>query len=353
MSIADWRRMVDKVDQQLLALISRRARLAARIGQAKTATSKRAFVPTREKEIYSHLRRNNRGPLSDAAIRSIFREIVSACRALEEPVRIAYLGPEATFTHVAAYSVFGHAAEYIPAGDIRSVFETAETGRAQCGVVPIENSSEGTVRETLDTFLTSELRIMSEEVLPIHLTLMGSGKLSQVKRVCSKPIALAQCRAWLSEHLPDAELVETASTSAAAAEAARRKDVAVVAHEMAAEIYGLKVIQPRIEDYERNVTRFLVIGSDRPARTGRDKTSVLCSVKHEPGALWKLLDIFRKHGLNISYLYPRPSRDKPWEYFFFLDIEGHREDEPVAAGLTEAERYCSFFKVLGSFPKAD
>jgi len=353
MAIAKWRHDIDSIDRRLLELISRRARIAAKIGGEKARSARRAFVPTREKQIHSRLRRLNRGPLTDATVHGIFREIVSACRALEEPIRVAYLGPEATFTHVAARDIFGHAAEYVSARDIRSVFATVETGRAHCGVVPIENSSEGAVRETLDTFIASELNIMSEEILPIHLTLLGNGALSRVKRVCSRPIALAQCREWLTAHMPDAEMVETASTALAAAECAKRKDTAIVAHEMAAGLYGLKVLQARIEDYEKNVTRFLVVGADRPPRTGRDKTSVLCSIKHESGALWRLLNIIKKHGLNLTYLYPRPSRDKPWEYFFFFDVEGHRDDDKVAAGLAGAEKQCSFFKVLGSFPRAD
>ncbi len=353
MSIGEWRRSIDEIDRRLLELLSDRARLAAKIGQSKAGAADETFVPTREKEIYKRLRELNTGPLSNETIRSIFREIVSGCRALEEPIRVAYLGPEATFTHAAARDIFGHGAEYVPGRDIRSVFAAVETGRAHCGVVPIENSSEGAVRETLDMFITSELNIVSEEVLPIHLTLMGQGELSGVRRVCSKPIAFAQCRSWLAEHLPDAELVETTSTARAAAEAAERPDTAILAHEMAAAIYGLKVIHRHIEDFEKNVTRFLVIGADKPARTGCDKTSVLCSVKHESGALWKLLNVLKEHGLNMTYLYPRPSRDKPWEYFFFLDLEGHREDSSVVAGLAESEKLCSFFKILGSFPKAD
>jgi len=353
MSLADWRRKVDQVDRQILELLTKRARLVVRIGKEKAASSRRAFAPTREKQIYARLRRQNKGPLAYEAVRSIFREIISACRALEEPMRVAYLGPEATFTHVAACDIFGTGAEYIAARDIGSVFAAVETGRAHCGVVPIENSSEGAVSETLDTFVGSELGIMSEEVLPIHLNLMGRGALSQVRRVASKPMALAQCRAWLAEHLPDAEMVETASTAQAAAQAAERPDTAVVAHEMAARIYRLKVFQAHIEDVESNVTRFLVIGHGAPPRTGRDKTSMLCSVKHEPGALWKLLNVIRKHGINMTYLYPRPSRDKPWEYFFFIDMEGHRADKNVQAALADAEKHCNFFKVLGSFPKAD
>ncbi len=353
MSIADWRRKVDKLDDQILALLSRRARLAARIGKAKAASHHKTFVPTREKEIYARLRKQNTGPLSDTAIRSIFREIISACRALEEPIRVAFLGPEATFTHVAAYDIFGAGAAYVSERDIRSVFAAVETGRADCGVVPIENSAEGAVSETLDTFVTSELGILSEEVLPIHLNLLGRGKFSSVRRVCSKPIALAQCRTWLAEHLPEAELIETASTAQAAERAAREPGTAVVAHEMAARIYKLEVLQAHIEDVERNETRFLVIGHDRPARTGRDKTSMLCSVKHESGGLWGLLNIIKQRGINMTYMYPRPSRDKPWEYFFFVDMEGHRDDEHMAAMLAEAERYCQFFKVLGSFPRAD
>ena len=353
MSLAGWRRKVDQVDRKVLELFAQRARLAEKIGKEKAAAGRGAFVPTREKEIYARLRRLNQGPLSNAAVRSVFREIISACRGREEPVKVAYLGPEGTFTHVAATDIYGDSADYVPAFGIPSVFAAVETGRADYGVVPIENSSEGAVTETLDTFITSELRILSEEVLPIHLNLLGSGRFSDVKRVCSKPIALAQCHAWLKEHLPKAELVETASTAGAAKAAGSRTDTAVVAHEMAARLYGLKILQAHIEDVEKNVTRFLVVGRGQPERTGRDKTSMLCSVQHKAGALWRLLNVFRKRRLNMTYLYPRPSRDKPWEYFFFIDLDGHGSEPAVAAALGEAEKCCSFFKVLGSFPKAD
>jgi chorismate mutase/prephenate dehydratase len=353
MSIDDWRRKIDETDDHILELLNRRAQLVQEVGKEKAASGNTTFVPTREKEIYARLKERNEGPMPDEAVRTVFREIISAGRALEERVRVAFLGPEATFTHVAAYDIFGASAEYVPARDIPSVFAAVETGRAHCAVVPIENSSEGAVSETLDTFVSSELRILSEEVLPIHLNLLGGGDLAAVRRVASKPIALAQCRKWLAEHLPDAEIVETASTAQAAEQAAEREETAVVAHEMAARIYGLRVIQAHIEDVERNVTRFLIIGRDESRPTGRDKTALLCSVKHESGGLWGLLNIIKEHGINMTYMYPRPSRDKPWEYFFFIDLEGHQDDSNVAAALEEARDYCHFFKVLGSFPRAD
>jgi chorismate mutase/prephenate dehydratase len=353
MAIADWRRKIDDIDAQIVALLSDRARCVQEIGTLKAAAARSAFVPTREKQIYARLRKLNPGPLSDAAVKAVFREIISASRGIEEPMKIAFLGPEGTFTHVAAYDIFGHAAAYEPCRDIASVFASVETGRSICGVVPIENSSEGAVRETLDTFVTSELGILSEEVLPIHLTLMGSGPLDGIRSVASKPIALAQCRTWLAEHLPDAELVETPSTAIAAQRAAEDPTIGVVAHEMAARIYGLKRLREHVEDVEKNVTRFLIIGHDPPRRTGNDKTSLLCSVKHRAGALVELLNVFRRHEINLLYLYPRPSRETPWEYFFFVDLEGHRSEKALAAALEDAAKHCSFFKVLGSFPKAE
>ncbi|MFH1732254.1 MAG: prephenate dehydratase [Planctomycetota bacterium] len=353
MPIGEWRRKIDKIDEQIVKLIAKRADIVEKIGKAKLTGARGVFVPAREKQIYARLRQLNHGPLTDAAMRGIFREIISCCRAIEGTISVAYLGPEATFTHVAAYDIFGNKAMYIPSRDIRSVFATVETGRAYCGVVPIENSTEGAVSETLDTFLTSELQILSEEILPIHLTLLGRGKLSDVERVASKPIALAQCRSWLAEHLPDAELVETVSTAAAAELAAKERGTAVVAHETAARIYNLRVIRAHIEDHERNVTRFLVIGFGKQQPTGSDKTSILCSVKHQAGSLVGLLGVFRRHKINMTYLYPRPSRDKPWEYFFFIDLAGHRGQSNLAAALRDAEKHCSFFKVLGSFPRAD
>jgi chorismate mutase/prephenate dehydratase len=353
MPMGEWRRKIDDVDEKIVKLISKRASIVEQIGKAKLAGSGGVFVPAREKQIYARLRKLNQGPLTDAAVRGIFREIISCCRAIEGTISVAYLGPEGTFTHVAAYDIFGDQATYIPSRDIRSVFSDVQTGRAYCGVVPIENSSEGAVRETLDTFLASELQIVSEEVLPIHLTLLGRGKLADVKRVASKPIALAQCRSWLAEHLSDAELVETVSTAAAAELAARQKGAAIVAHETAARLYKLRVLRAHIEDYERNATRFLVIGFDKQGPTGSDKTSILCSVKHQAGSLVGLLGVFRRHKLNMTYLYPRPSRDQPWEYFFYIDVAGHQGEPNVAAALEDAEKHCSFFKVLGSFPRAD
>ncbi len=353
MAIGEWRRRIDKVDEEIARLVSKRADIVKKIGRAKLAGAKGIFVPAREKQIYSRLRKLNEGPLTDAALRGIFREIISCCRAIEGTISVAYLGPEGTFTHVAAYDIFGNEAAYIPSRDIRSVFAAVEAGRAYCGVVPIENSAEGAVRETLDTFLASELQIVSEEILPIHLTLLGRSKLSAVERVASKPIALAQCRSWLAEHLPDADLVETVSTAAAAQLATKDKGTAIVAHETVARLYKLKVLRAHIEDYERNVTRFLVIGFDRQKPTGSDKTSILCSVKHRAGSLVGLLNVFRRHKINMTYLYPRPSRDQPWEYFFFIDLAGHQGDANLAAALEAAETYCSFFKVLGSFPRAD
>jgi len=353
MPMGEWRRKIDEVDEKIVKLISKRASIVEQIGKAKLAGSGGVFVPAREKQIYARLRKLNQGPLTDASVRGIFREIISCCRAIEGTISVAYLGPEGTFTHVAAYDIFGDQATYVPSRDIRSVFSDVETGRAYCGVVPIENSSEGAVRETLDTFLASELQIVSEEVLPIHLTLLGRGKLADVKRVASKPIALAQCRSWLAEHLPDAELVETVSTAAAAELAARQKGAAIVAHETAARLYKLRVLRAHIEDYERNATRFLVIGFDKQGPTGSDKTSILCSVKHQAGSLVGLLGVFRRHKINMTYLYPRPSRDQPWEYFFYIDVTGHQGEPNVAAALRDAEKHCSFFKVLGSFPRAD
>jgi len=353
MPIADWRRRIDRIDQKLVELINRRAAIVVKIGKEKLAGAKGVFVPAREKQIYARLRELNVGPLTGAALRGIFREIISCCRAVEGTVSVAYLGPEGTFTHVAAYDIFGRQAKYIPVRDVRSVFAAVETGRAYCGVVPIENSAEGAVSETLDMFLASELVILSEEVLAVHLSLLGRGKLSTVRRVASKPIALAQCRAWLAEHLPDAERVETTSTAVAAQRSVKDAHTAVIAHETAARLYSLNVLRAHIEDSERNITRFLVIGHDRHKPTGSDKTSLLCSVKHRSGSLVGLLSVFRRHKINMTYLYPRPSRDKPWEYFFFVDIEGHEKDPAVAAALADAEKHCSSFKVLGSFPKAE
>jgi chorismate mutase/prephenate dehydratase len=353
MGLDEWRSRIDEIDRQLLGLLNQRAQLAREIGRAKLDSGRPVFVPEREQEILEDLVRLNPGPLPAAAVRAIWSEILSASRSLQRPFRVAYFGPPGTNTHVAAVRHFGESAEYVPVRGIPEVFEAVERERTDVGVVPVENSTEGSVSHTLDGFTESALSICGEVLLEIHHHLLSrAADLPEIKRVASHPQALAQCRAWLDHHLPHAEVVETASTSAAAEQAVLDATVAAVASELAARLYGLPVLRERIEDHVGNVTRFLVIGRQAPARTGRDKTSILFTIRDEVGTLYRILEPLAAARLNLTRIESRPTRRRPWDYVFFVDFEGHRDD-PVTQGVLAAVRErCLFVKVLGSYPMA-
>jgi chorismate mutase/prephenate dehydratase len=353
MGLDEWRARIDEIDRQLLRLLNQRAALSLEIGRAKRESGEPVLVPEREQEILDELARLNPGPLPAEAIRAIWSEVLSASRCLQRPFRVSYLGPPGTNTHLAALRHFGSSAEALPVRSIPEVFEEVERGRADVGVVPIENSSEGVVNHTLDGLIDSELLICGEASLEVHHHLLSrAAELSEVKRVFSHPQALAQCREWLNRHLPDAEVVETPSTSVAAEQAVQDPAGAAVASELAGRLYQLPALQERIEDHANNVTRFLVIGRRAAGRTGRDKTSVLFSIRDEVGTLYRILEPFATARLNLTKIESRPTRRRPWEYVFFVDFEGHRDD-PVTQGVLAAVRErCLFLKVLGSYPIA-
>jgi chorismate mutase/prephenate dehydratase len=352
MGLDEWRARIDEFDRQLLRLLNQRAELSLEIGRAKRESGEPVHVPEREQGILEDLARLNPGPLPEGAIRAIWSEILSASRSLQRPFRVAYFGPQGTYTHMAALRHFGSSAEFVPVRGIPDVFEEVERGRADVGVVPIENSSEGVVNHTLDGLIDSELLICGEASLDIHHNLLSrASELGDVKRVYSHPQALAQCRGWLARHLPDAEVVETIqSTSAAVEQAVLDPATAAVASELAGHLYHVPALRERIEDYANNVTRFLVMGRRAAGRTGRDKTSVLFSIRDEVGTLYRILEPFATARLSLTKIESRPTRRRPWEYVFFVDFEGHRDD-PVTQGVLAAvlER-CLFLKVLGSYP---
>jgi chorismate mutase/prephenate dehydratase len=353
MDLDEWRTRIDDLDRQLLELLNQRAALAVEIGRAKRSTGAPVHAPEREQEILERLCRLNGGPLGPRALRAIWSEILSASRTLQRPFRVAHLGPFATFTHMAALRHFGASAEYVPVRTIGDVFTEVERDRADVGVVPIENSTEGAVNHTLDGFVDSDLLISGELRLEIHHYLLSrAGELGDVKQVFSHPQALAQCREWLARNVPQAELVEVASTTAAAERAAEERAAAAVASELAGRVYDLPVLRERIEDHGQNVTRFLVIGRTAAGRTGRDKTSLLLTIRDEVGALYRILEPFATARLSLTKIESRPTRRRPWEYVFFIDFEGHRTD-PVTQGVLAAVRdRCLFLKVLGSYPAA-
>lgn len=348
----ELREKIDTIDNDILDLLNHRAEVVVEVGKAKSGAKSEFYVPSREKAIYDRLVGNNAGPFPEEGIRRVFREIISACLSLEEPMKVAFLGPQATFTHIAAMRQFGHSAKLVPQKSIPNVFDEVLRNRAHYGVVPVENSNEGIVNHTLDMFFDSDLKIIAEVLLEIsHDLLSSSGDLSKVRKVISHPQALAQCRGWLEENLPDVSLVDVASTALAAQLVADDESAAAIASEQAGSMYGLRVVKKKIEDNPNNFTRFLVIGQKVPGRSGNDKTSVMFSVKDEPGILYRMLEPFSSRGINLSKIESRPLRKKAWEYIFFLDMEGHIEDENIQQAIQDLQQHCQFLKVLGSYPR--
>lgn len=346
------RREIDAVDDEILELLNRRARLVRSVAAWKEQNARPFYVPERERQVVERLAAANPGPFPVDGIRPVFAEIMSACLSLEQRLRVAYLGPEATFTHQASRSRFGLSARYLPAATIAGVFAEVARGAADLGVVPVENSTEGVVSHTLDVFMESELVIRQEIVLEVsHCLLTRAPALADVKKVYSHPQALAQCRAWLAQNLVGAALIEVASTALAARLAKDDPQAAAVASELAARLYDLPVQRRKIEDERVNVTRFLVVGppSEPSPPTGRDKTSLMFTLRDRPGGLYHALAPFAAHGVNLSRIESRPSRRKAWDYVFFADFDGHADDPGPKAALAEFSASCELVKLLGSY----
>jgi len=354
------RQRIDGVDAQLHALINERARLAQQVGVSKHAAGHTVdfYRPERESQVlHLALKRNQQegGPLRDDEVLRLFREIMSACLAQQNALKIGYLGPEGTFTQQAVLKFFGHSVRPLPLTSVEEVFHEVESAAADFGVVPIENSTEGTVNNTLDMFLTSPLKIIGEVELRIHQNLMGRmTMLGDIRRVCGHPQSLAQCRGWLQEHMPVVERVIVSSNAEGARRARDEDGTAAIAGAAAAEVYGLNLLVPEIEDRPDNTTRFLVIGR-KAARPGEaDKTTLLVSAARTdaPGALYRLLEPLAQQGISLTRIESRPSRRRKWDYVFFIDVEGHAEREPLASALAELKRRASLFRVVGAYPKA-
>ncbi|HET7204057.1 MAG TPA: prephenate dehydratase [Steroidobacteraceae bacterium] len=354
------RERIDSVDGQLHALINERAWLAQQVGVSKHASGQIVdfYRPEREAQVLRQaLRRNQEagGPLRDEEILRLFREIMSACLAQQNALKIGYLGPEGTFTQQAVLKFFGHSVRPLPLTSVEEVFHEVESGAADFGVVPIENSTEGTVNNTLDMFLTSPLKISGEVELRIHQNLMGRmTMLGDVKRVCGHPQSLAQCRGWLQEHMPTVDRVAVSSNAEGARRARDEEGTAAIAGAAAAEVYGLNLLVPEIEDRPDNTTRFLVIGRKSVNPSDADKTTLLVSAAHtdSPGALYRLLEPLAQNGISMTRIESRPSRKRKWDYVFFIDVDGHAERGPLATALAELKRRASLFRVVGSYPKA-
>jgi len=355
--VESLRQRIDALDRQLHELINQRAALARQVGISKHAEGRLVdfYRPEREAEVLRMaLERNRQGTLRDEEIVRLFREIMSACLAQEKPLKVAYLGPDGTYSQQAVFKHFGHSVRALALVSIDEVFQEVQAGNADFGVVPVENSSEGTVNNTLDRFLATSLHICGEVELRVHHNLMGRMKdFTGVQRVCAHPQALAQCRLWLEEHLQSAERVPVSSNAEGARRARDEQGTAAIAGDVAAEVYGLTILAPGIEDHVDNTTRFLVIGHRVPAPSGADRTSLLVAGdKAKAGSLFRLLEPLARHKVNMSRIESRPSRRQKWDYVFFIDLEGHAADPPLASALVELKKRSSLFRVLGSYPRA-
>jgi chorismate mutase / prephenate dehydratase len=356
-SLKSLRSQIDKLDLQLVKLINERASLAAEIGRLKREQGAETFVPHREEEVLQNVIEANqklKGPLSDETVRAVFRELMSGSWALEKVLTIAYLGPEYSFSHIAAVERFGQAVAFMAVDSIAAVFEEVNRGHADYGVVPIDNTTDGRISDTLDMFIRlPQLKIVAEVRLRVHHNLLANCEQPDIARVYSKPQALSQCRAWLAKNLPHARQVEVTSTAAAAQLAQREPGAAAIASRQAAVRYGLRILFTDIEDVSNNETRFAVIGLHKCGKSGRDKTAVMFRVKHEAGSLVGALDIFRQHKINLTWIESFPARGPKPQYVFFVDFEGHAEDSKVARTLKALQEQCEEVTVLGSFAVAD
>ncbi len=345
---------IDSIDEEILNLLNKRAKVVLEVANVKRDTSIGFYSPERERQILDRLQGMNPGPFPNDALRVIFREILSASLSLEEPLKVACLGPLATFTHLAALRHFGSSAQFIPVDSIKDVFESVQEGKAAYGVVPIENSNEGVISYTLDMFMDFDLKIAAEIMLEINHNLLSvSGDIRKIKKIYSHPQAIAQCRRWIERNLPHATIIDATSTAKAAELASGDEEGAAIASELAAKVYDLRFVERHIEDNRNNYTRFLVVSKEFPPPTGKDKTSVMLSIKDKPGALYEVLTPFKKAGINLTKIESRPSKKKAWEYIFFIDMDGHVQDKKVKKALKEVEKDCIFLKVLGSYPRTD
>jgi chorismate mutase/prephenate dehydratase len=345
------REQIDAIDAQILDLLNRRARVAQEVGDVKAETNAPVFRPEREAQVLRSVAQKNPGPLDSRDVQSIFREIMSMCRALEKRVTVAYLGPEGTFSEQAVYQQFGHAVEGMPCTSIDEVFRAVEAGTADFGVVPVENSSEGAVNRTLDLLLQTSLSISGELSIPVHHSLMTkNGTMDGVTRICAHSHALAQCMVWLNQYYPNVERQAVASNGEAGRLASEDPTIAAIAGEIAGQRYNLGVVKAHVQDDPHNRTRFAIVGRLQPSPSGKDQTSLVMAVPNKAGALYNLLAPLAKHGVSMTRFESRPARMGSWEYYFYVDVEGHAQEERVTRALAELNENAAFMKILGSYP---
>jgi len=354
MDLQELRNRIDALDNEIVKLINERYQYVLDVGKWKQQRSRAVYVPEREKSLLERLCQQNQGPMLEKTLRAVYHEIMSGGLILERPLKIAFLGPQATYTHQAAMAKFGHSLDYEPKHSIAEVFRDIETERADYGCVPVENSTEGAVNYTLDMFIDSKVEICAEILFAIRHCLLAKCPREKIKRIYSHVQSFGQCRAWLLQNMPQAELIEVGSnTKAAELAAASPTDSAAIAGRLAAEIYGLDVLEENIQDTSDNTTRFLVLGRQRPVPTGDDKTALCIAIGDRVGALYDTLLPFKNANITMTMIESRPSRQRNWEYYFFIDLLGHRDDPQVKTALEALTSMCRFVKILGSFPRSD
>ena len=353
MSLNKLRKQIDSIDKKITGLLNARANVILNVGKLKEKNGSSVYSPEREKQVLDGLIRMNKGPLSKGALSAIYREIMSSSLSLEKPLKVAYLGPEASFSNSAALKKFGSQISYIPCDNISGVFSEVERGSSDYGVVPIENSIEGAISYTLDMFMESDLKICAQLMLDVSHNLLANCPMNKIKRIYSNPNVLGQCRIWLHQNLSGIETIEVPSTTRAAQIVKNEKVSACIASLLAAKVYKLKLIAQGIEDSPHNITRFLVIGKTIAKQTGHDKTSILFSIKDSIGALHDMLVPFKKYGINLTKIESRPSKKRAWDYYFFVDLKGHQDNPKIKHALNELKNKCKFLKILGSYPNGE
>lgn len=351
MSLNDYRKKIDALDEKIVKALNQRAKVSQQIGKHKAKKNAGVYVSSREREVIKRIKKFNKGPMTDEALEAVYREVMSSSLSLEKELQIAYLGPEASFTNLAAVRKFGSQVSYVSCGTISEVFHKVENSDCDYGVVPIENSIEGAVTNTFDLLADGDLKICAHSSMEISHNLLSSAPLDEIKKIYSKMEVFGQCRHWLQEHMPKVDYVETASTTRAAQIAVKEKGAAAIASLLAADIYHLRVVKKGIEDSSHNITRFLVIGTEDASSTGEDRTSILFSIRDKVGALHDMLVPFSDNKINLTKIESRPSKKKAWDYYFFVDFEGHREDPKIKKALSRLDGMCKFLKILGSYPR--
>jgi chorismate mutase/prephenate dehydratase len=349
----ELRLKIDQIDAQIVDLLNARARVVVEIGKIKQSQNSPIYAPDREKAILEKVRKLNQGPLPDRCMEAVYRELMSGSFALEKPLRIGFLGPEGSFSHAASVAKFGSSVEYVPLSAIPAVFEEVVRGHVDYGLVPVENSIGGGIVDTLDAFLSSSAKICAEVLLTVHHNLLANQPWEKIEKIYSKAEVFSQCRNWLSATAKDRATIPTESTTAAAQLSRTATGAAAIGSRQAAELYGLHILFENIEDNPDNMTRFFVIGREPARRTGDDKTAIMFTTAHKPGALAEVLDVFKENGINLTDIEKRPSRKVNWEYYFFIDAQGHADDPAMKTAIEQARKHCLQLTVLGSYPKGD